>query len=69
MEKLTSNWSRAEVGALRKAKKEFCESWCLTPLNTEQMAQLLVSIKTSKSDLNKISHKTLSKTWRRFHMT
>jgi len=31
--KLTSNWSRAEVGALRNAKKEFCESWCFTPTN------------------------------------
>ena len=33
---LTSNWSSAEVGALRKAKKEFWESWCLTPKDTEQ---------------------------------
>lgn len=33
--KLTSNWSRAEVGALRNAKKEFWESWCFTPKMTE----------------------------------
>lgn len=41
-EGLTSNWSSAEVGALRKARKEFWESWCLTPTDTEQIAQLQV---------------------------
>lgn len=39
---LTSNWSRAEVGALRKAKKEFWESWCLTPIVTGQIRQPLL---------------------------
>lgn len=31
----TSNWSSAEVGALRKARKEFWESWCLTPTDKQ----------------------------------
>lgn len=38
----TSNWSSAEVGALRKARKEFWESWCLTPTDTEQITQLQI---------------------------
>lgn len=41
-EELTSNWSSAEVGALRKARKEFWESWCLTPTDTRQITQLQV---------------------------
>lgn len=41
-EELTSNWSSAEVGALRKARKEFWESWCLTPTDTGQITQLQV---------------------------
>jgi len=62
-EKLTSNWSRAEVGAFRKAKKEFWESWCLTPIDTEQITQPWFGIKTSKGDLNKMSHRTVSRRW------
>lgn len=38
----TSNWSSAEVGALRKARKEFWESWCFTPTDTEQITQLQI---------------------------
>lgn len=30
---LTSKWSSTEDGAFRKARKEFWESWCLTPDN------------------------------------
>lgn len=54
-EGLTSNWSSAEVGALRKARKEFWESWCLTPTDTKQITQLN---KTFRGGLSPGSHRT-----------
>lgn len=69
---LTSNWSSVEVGALRKAKKEFWESWCLTPTDTEQNNTTAVKyliLKTSKSDLKAASHRTALRSWGLFHMT
>lgn len=53
---LTSNWSRAEVGALRNAKKEFCESWCFTPTNDRILLkpELLLACDTVKSNAAQI---------------
>lgn len=58
---LTSNWSRAEVGALRKARKEFWESWCLTPIDPKRITPLWSGIRASKADWNRTGHRTVSK--------